>query len=130
MKKFPEILTRRREIASHYFSELKECPGISLPVNNPGHTWQTFMIVLENGFARSKVMDKLAAVGLSTGPGSVSGHCLKVYQEGFDYKNADLPISKRLDSQGLALPLYESLSEQQRIEVVQRLQEAVYESVE
>ncbi|MHC4799992.1 MAG: DegT/DnrJ/EryC1/StrS family aminotransferase, partial [Planctomycetota bacterium] len=40
LNKFPEILKRRREIASQYLSELSKFLGISLPANNPEHTWQ------------------------------------------------------------------------------------------
>lgn len=122
LEKFPEILKMRRKIASHYLTNLSECPGITVPVDNAEHTWQTFMIVLENTYDRSEVRNKLATVGIGTGAGSVSGHCLKVYQEKFGYKNSDLPISNRLDSQGLALPLHECLFEQQQGELVSILQ--------
>jgi dTDP-4-amino-4,6-dideoxygalactose transaminase len=112
LKKFPEILKRRREIASHYLSKLSNFLGISLPANNPEHTWQTFMIVLETKFDRSEIIDKLARRGIGTGAGSVSAHCLKVYQDEFSYKGSDLPISNRLNSQGLAVPLYSGMMDQ------------------
>ena len=112
LDKFPEILKRRRELASQYLRELAGCPGISLPANKSEHTWQTFMIVLQSTYNRSDATDRLAAVGLGTGAGSVSGHCLKVYQEAFGYKNSDLPISSQLYSQGLALPLYSDMAHQ------------------
>lgn len=113
LEKFPEILRRRREIASHYLGNLSECPEISAPANEPGHTWQTFMIVLESMFDRSEIIDKLIRLGIGTGIGSISSHCLKVYQEKFGYKGSHLPISNQLHSQGLALPLYSDMMVQE-----------------
>jgi dTDP-4-amino-4,6-dideoxygalactose transaminase len=112
LEKFPEILKRRREIVSHYMSELSIFTGASLPANNPEHTWQTFMIVLETKFDRSEIIDKLARRGIGAGAGSVSAHCLKVYQDEFGYKGSDLPISNQLNSQGLAVPLYSDMMDQ------------------
>ena len=111
LEKFPEILKRRREIASHYLNELNECPGISLPVNEPEHTWQTFMVVLNKEKDRNFIIDKLAENGVGAGAGSVAGHCLYVYRECFGYESKNLPISARLNLQGLALPLYSDMSD-------------------
>jgi dTDP-4-amino-4,6-dideoxygalactose transaminase len=112
LEKFSEILKKRREIASQYLSELTGCPAIALPANDPEHTWQTFMVVLDERLKREKVIDKLAEKGIGTGPGSVAGHCVKVYREKFGYKSSDLPISNWLDSNGLALPLYADMRQE------------------
>lgn len=113
LEKFPEILKRRREIASQYVRELTGCTGMTLPADDPEeHTWQTFMVVLDEQLKREKVIDKLAEKGIGTGPGSVAGHCVKVYREKFGYKSSDLPISNRLDSHGLALPLYADMTQE------------------
>ena len=125
LEKFPEILRKRREIALQYLKGLSECPGIILPTDSSEHTWQTFMVVLKEGKDRSSIIGKLAEHGVGAGPGSMSGHCISIYRKSFGYKAEDLPISARLDLQGLALPLYERLSDQQQKEVVQHLREAV-----
>ncbi len=125
LEKFPEILNRRREIASQYLRGLADCPGISLPANDPEHTWQTFMIVLNKEKDRSFVINKLGENGFCAGAGSVAGHCMHIYRKSFGYEAKDLPISDMLSFQGLALPLYEGLSEQHREEVARRLQETV-----
>ncbi|MHC4692178.1 MAG: DegT/DnrJ/EryC1/StrS family aminotransferase [Planctomycetota bacterium] len=112
LNKFPEILKRRREIASHYLNKLGKFLGITLPMDDPEHTWQTFMIELEKDLDRSEIIDRLAQQGIGAGAGSVSAHCLEVYQEKFGYKNSDLPISQRLNFRGLALPLYSDMTHQ------------------
>jgi len=110
LQKFPEILKKRRAIASQYLKELSGCSGIGLPANQPEHTWQTFMVVLEKGKDRSSIIETLAENGIGAGPGSVAGHCLKVYQEKFGYKGSNLPISNWLNSHGLALPFYAGMT--------------------
>jgi len=106
LEKFPEILKRRKEIASQYLKGLGGCPGTSLPANSPEHTWQTFMVVLDGHKDRSSVMERLAENGVGAAPGSLAGHCASVYQQEFGCKGPDLPVSNRLDFYGLALPLY------------------------
>jgi len=117
LRKFPDILKKRRQIADHYFDKLADCPGMSLPANQPEHTWQTFMVSLDESINRGKVIAELALRGIGASPGSISAHCLKVYQERFGYTDSDLPVSWGLHKQGLALPLYAylSLTDQQRV---------------
>ena len=38
-------------------------------------------------------------------------HCLRVYQAEFRYKSSDLPVVERLNSHGLALPLYADMTQ-------------------
>jgi dTDP-4-amino-4,6-dideoxygalactose transaminase len=122
LEKFPEILKKRGEIASRYINGLTECPGISLPANKPEHTWQTFMIVIDDTEDRSYVIANLAEKSsIGSSAGSIAGHCLKIYHNSFGYKPDDLPISAKLDCQGVALPMYASLSEQEQKQVVQSL---------
>jgi len=70
-------------------------------------------------------MNVLAENLISVGPGAIAGHGLSMYRKRFTYRTGDLPVSVTLDSQGLALPLYERLSIRQQEMVVQRLREAV-----
>lgn len=121
LEKFPEILKKRREIASQYLKGFADCPGISLPANNPEHTWQTFMIVLDKQKDRSFVIDKLAENSFGTGAGSVAGHCMHVYGKSFGYEAEDLPVSAKLNFQGLALPLYPQMQSKDVLYCVQEV---------
>lgn len=110
LEKFPQVLKRRREIASQYLKGLAGCPWISLPSDNPEHTWQTFMIVLDDNKDRDFVINKLAENAFGSGQGSVAAHCVSVYREYLGYKMKDLPVSAKLDLKGLALAVFEGLS--------------------
>lgn len=109
LEKFPEILKKRREIASRYLKGLADCPGITLPADSPEHTWQTFMVVLGDNKDRDFVINELAKKEVGSGPGSVAGHCATIYQARFGYGAPDLPVSRTLSCQGLALPVYSDM---------------------
>ncbi len=121
LEKFPEIMMKRRQIAGYYLDKLADCQGTSLPANKPEHTWQTFMVSLDEDINRSKVIAELASRGIGAGPGAISAHCLKIYQDRLGYTDSDLPVSWGLHRRGLALPLYASLSRTDQQEVVDSL---------
>lgn len=113
LEKFPAILARRRRIVQQYRDQLEGCPGIGLPADHPDHTWQTFMIVLDEILALNAVIEALGGEGIGAGQGSVAAHSQDVYGRRFGYRPAQLPISERLASWGLALPLYPEMTDEQ-----------------
>jgi len=125
LKKFPEILAKRRQIAEGYLTHLADFPGLSLPTERPEHTWQTFMFNLDEHLDREKVIHELALRGIAVGPGSISAHCLKVYQDRFGYVESTLPISHRLHERGLALPIYADMTTDNTKQVVNTLREVL-----
>lgn len=110
-EKLPGILLKRKNIAHKYLKKLNGCPHITLPVDDPENTWQTFMVVLDDKCNRTRIIDIMANGGFGCGAGSVSGHVGNLYMESFGYKPSDLPVSAKLDSNGLALPLHNSVSD-------------------
>jgi len=121
LEKFPEILAHRRRLAAMYLEQLADCPAITLPESHPEHTWQTFMVVLDERFDRAEMIRRLAAQGIEAGPGSVAGHCGEVYRERFGYRPSDLPHSARLHNCGLALPLHSHLAHERARDVALQL---------
>jgi dTDP-4-amino-4,6-dideoxygalactose transaminase len=125
--KFPEILKKRKEIAGCYLKYLNECSAIKLPIDNPEHTWQTFMVVLDEKCDRDRVIVAMAKAGFGCGAGSVAGHCAKIYRKRFGYKPDDLPISAKLDMSGLALPLHSFVADEDIVRCASLLKEASLE---
>jgi perosamine synthetase len=127
LSKFPEILQKRMEIAQTYFENFDKITSIQLPTNSPEHTWQTFMVVLGDNCDRDNIVGEMSKAGFECGLGSMAGHCAKIYQEKFNYKPDDLPVSERLYSQGLALPLHTFLAKTHIVGCASSLIEAVSE---
>lgn len=109
LEKFPEILAHRRRLAAVYLEQLADCPALTLPEPHPEHTWQTFMVVLDKRLDRSKVIQRLAAEGIETAPGSVAGHCGLVYRRGLSFQQNELVISALLHASGLAVPFQDRI---------------------
>jgi len=106
LRKFPEILKHRRQLATVYLDQLADCSAFCLPEASEGNTWQTFMVVLADGLDRGAVIARLAAEGIEVGPGSVAGHYGSWCGERLGSKQCDLPIAAFLHTHGLALPLH------------------------
>ena len=110
MNRFAGILEIKRRLAARYFAGLADVPGLVLPANDPEHTWQTFMVVLSSPEERARVQAHCKAQGIETGPGSVAGHTGLVWGERFLAPEDLCPVSTRLATCGLALPLHPLLS--------------------
>ena len=115
----------RRRIASTYLAALAGARGLSLPADHPDHTWQTFMVVLDDALDRAEVIARLAERGVEAGPGTVAGHCASFYRRTFGYAEGDLPVSARLHRQGLAMPLCSRMTTHDASYCVRSLTDAI-----
>ena len=107
------ILGYRSKLASIYSNEITN-PLITLPIVPSGrnHTWQTYHVILEEEMDQQKTMAALREKKIGTNYGAQCIPGQKYYKEkyGFDaplqYPNAWKAFCK-----GLAIPLYERLTE-------------------
>ena len=112
-------IARRRQLAALYRAELAplERQGdIRLPQDLPGHSYQTFMLVLSPRHQRSTVIQELAALEIEANLGAQSLSELGLYGV-----QASLFVGPELFQHGLAIPLHESLRDQDVLRVVMEL---------
>ncbi|PZM84569.1 MAG: hypothetical protein DKT66_08015 [Candidatus Melainabacteria bacterium] len=131
---------KRRAIAGKYFEVLKNVPNIILP--NPAvqsdyrHVWHQYTIrVLETNFGttgatmRQQVIDGLAQRGIgSMCYYPVPLHLQQAFQ-GYGYKQGDFPITERLASEVLSLPMFPELKDQEIQAVGQAITEIMTSEV-
>lgn len=110
MERFREELRRRRRLAGLYCELLRDAPVV-LPQNDPGHSWQTFMVVLDSGVDRRDVVERMRARGVQCNLGAHALNRLDYYRTKYRLDDADFPVATRLFSGGLALPLYGKLQD-------------------
>src|SRR5690606_21527286 len=79
---------------------------LTLPDLVPGHSWQTFMIVLADSYDRNEVIAKLREQSIETNLGAQSLSVVGIYGAPIAYSGQ----GKVLYSQGLALPLFERMT--------------------
>lgn len=120
-----QIIEYKQKLANIYIQELAENKNLLLPSNqdnNINHAWQSFhVMILKNSF-RDKLISGLNDIGIGTNYGA---QCIP-YQEYYQKKyslNCDLlfPNSMRAFKNGLVLPLYEKMSEEDVSSVAQNL---------
>jgi dTDP-4-amino-4,6-dideoxygalactose transaminase len=131
---------KRRAIAGKYFEALKSVPGIILP--NPAvkseykHVWHQYTVrILETNFGttgatmRQQVIDGLAKRGIgSMCYYPVPLHMQEAYRH-YGYKQGDFPITERLASEVLSLPMFPELKDQEIQAIGQAFAEIMTEQV-
>lgn len=117
------ILPYKQRLAEIYFSEIKN-PKISLPVIPQGHnhTWQTFHVLLDESLDQQQVMQQLKEKNIGTNYGAQCIPAQEYYKTKYKEDAAALyPHAYRAYCKGLALPIYERLSEEQIIYIAQTI---------
>lgn len=112
----------RRELVKSYLSALAplaEQGGLHCPGWDHGHSWQTFMVVLNASHNRNEVIENLRERGIEANLGAQSLTSIGIYGEPKPYP----VIGPLLYMHGLALPLFECMS----LDDVRRVSTAVTE---
>ncbi|MAM89333.1 MAG: glutamine--scyllo-inositol aminotransferase [unclassified Hahellaceae] len=122
----PDWIRTRRHLASVYSELLKELHGVTVPVGLPGHSWQTYMIVLDQRFDRDQVIANMLAQGFQTNLGAQALPSLSVFKTQSGERCC--PVATNLYRQGLALPFCEQYSEQDLQRVCRALENCLREA--
>lgn len=102
-------ITARTELARVYHAHLlplQEAGLVSLPNLIAGHSWQTFMVVLSPEQDRAAVISGLKERGIEANLGAQSLSTIGIYGSA----QGAAKVGPMLYQNGLALPLYETLS--------------------
>lgn len=114
LKYFPEEIKARRIISERYRSEVKN-KLITLPEvsDTLGHVWHLFVI-------RCKHRKKLQQYLLDKGVETLVHYPIPIHkQQAFDeYKWLQLPITEKIQSEIISLPLYPTMSEEMVTEII------------
>lgn len=111
MKKLPEILSRRSQIAAQYRDMLADIPGVSFPKgwDLDGHSWFVFPIEVEEEL-RDPLIEALGQRGIqSKAYFSPCIHLQEFYMRDLGYGEGDYPAAESLSRKICILPFYTSL---------------------
>lgn len=124
MKKLPNILERRRELAHRYDIELAGIQHIKIPRIPPyvDHNYQSYWIeILDSSpVDRNTLMARLLAKGIATRRGIMAIHREQPYR---NYARRDLPNTERITDTTLLLPLYPRMSQEEQTFVIDAMHE-------
>jgi dTDP-4-amino-4,6-dideoxygalactose transaminase len=138
LKRLPEIVQRRRELANLYFEKLSSIPGIQLPEEPEWarSNWQSFCVMLPQELDQRQVMQYMLDANIATRRGIMCAHREVAYEEeewcagGIDGNDdpqgaaASLPNSEYAQDHAIVLPLFHQLTESDIDRVVASLRDA------
>jgi perosamine synthetase len=120
LDRLPETLARKRTIASRYLADMKN-PQVSLPSVPEGgeHSWQTFHLLLESESRRDAMSAHLRQLGVMSNYGAQCIPAMTYYRNKYGENLwRDFPNAYRAYTCGLAIPLYEKLTDEQVEQVI------------
>jgi perosamine synthetase len=128
VQRLDAILDGRDHVAAMYTERLNDVAGVRVPYLDPRTTrmsWFVYVIQLEQGIDRPKVMQKLEEDGVPSRPYFVPIHLQPLYRDRFGYKSGDFPVTERIAETTLAIPFFTDMTETQVDYVCDRIKTAV-----
>jgi perosamine synthetase len=140
LKRLPDIVRKRRELAARYRVLLAEVPGLGLPMEPDWarSTWQSFSVRLPADSDQRQVMQAMLDEGIATRRGVMCAHREPAYSPdswsciGRIRGGACTPgmcrclrHSEEAQDRTIILPLYPEMTPEQQDQVAESLQEAL-----
>ncbi len=123
LKKLPQMLEKRKEIAEYYEQALKDVDWLQTYHlrGDVKWNWQSYPVTLKENAPRNaaELMNYLLENSVSSRPGVMNSH------EELPYKNVawKLPVSEKTRAQTVLLPLFDSLEKSDLVRIVNVLKE-------
>lgn len=137
LKRLPESLLQRRQMAARYRQLLADVPGLILPTEPDWArtNWQSFCVRLPENSDQRAVMQKMLDEGISTRRGIMCSHLEPAYADVAAWRCAqggrkragrcnNLRESERAQQQSVILPLFSHMTEGQQDRVASALRHA------
>lgn len=126
LRRLPELVLRRRQLAQQYKERLSVLEELELP-KEPSwarSNWQSFCVRLPCSVEQQEVMQAMLDRGISTRRGIMNAHLEAAYgDENSCRLGSDLSNSVRAQRQGIILPLFDQMTDQD----IERVSDALHE---
>lgn len=123
MAKLNGLLSERRRLALNYSKLLSNFKDIILPLDDPGHTYQSYVIRMSNGkkLLRNKIMDHLISLNIQTRPGTHAVHRLGYFKKKYSLKDNDFVNAIKAEDTSITLPIFPGMTDKQQETVVSNI---------
>ena len=132
LKRLPQIVARRRELAERYRQQLRDIPHLTTPVEPEWarSNWQSYAVRLDPGIDQRAVMQRLLDAGVSTRRGVMNAHRETSYPP-TSWREAPggLRRSEEAQDKAMMLPLYHQMTLDEQDRVVAALRQAMSQGV-
>ena len=110
MKRLPEFIKRRRELADLYYRKLEGTPGLKLQPYHEGHGWHLFMIFVDPD-KRLGLFNHLRANGIGAQVHYLPVHLHPYYRREFGYKEGMFPKAEEMYRSEITIPLFPAMTD-------------------
>jgi perosamine synthetase len=128
LKRLPEIVARRRQLADLYTKHLGSIPGIETPAEPDWarSNWQSYCVRLPDWADQRSAMQALLDRGVSTRRGIMNSHIEDAYAEPETHRAAsNLQHSVAAQNRTIVLPLYAQMTDAELLTVVDTLRDCL-----
>jgi len=129
VQRLAELRGRRRHVVDRYAQALQGFPWLRVPTPAPEAEvdWFVYVIRLDPGIDRDRIVGQLDERGISTRPYFSPIHLQPYWRDRFGYRPGDFPVTERVASSTLALPFSTRLTDAEILEVAGALHDSVEE---
>jgi perosamine synthetase len=127
LKRLPELISRRRELAARYRELLGDVAALQLP-HEPEwarSNWQSFSVRLPAGKDQRRVMQFMLDQKIATRRGIMNAHVEPAYRKESWRAAGSLAQSERAQNETILLPLFHQLTEGEQDTIVASLRTAL-----
>ncbi|HSU33594.1 MAG TPA: DegT/DnrJ/EryC1/StrS family aminotransferase [Bryobacteraceae bacterium] len=127
LRRLPEVVVRRRELAATYHSLLQDISGLKLPIEPDWArtNWQSYCVGLPEDCDQRETMQVLLDAGIATRRGIMCVHREAAYQSQAWKSIQTLRCSEQAQDRGLILPLYPQMERGEQETVATGLRHAL-----
>jgi perosamine synthetase len=127
LKRLPELLRRRRELAAVYRSLLEDVPELLLSAEPDWarSNWQSYCVRLPKDSSQKQVMQALLDRGIATRRGIMCAHREPAYRSQSWRSAGPLCESERAQEECILLPLYHQLTKEEQELIASNLRAAI-----
>jgi len=118
MRRLPEIIERRNDVAARYFERLSGVNDLRLPTIDPATTmsWFVFVTLLSADYTpedRDEIISGMRRHDIGVANYFPPIHLQPVYQQRFGYHEGQFPICERIAGRTIALPFFNHLGDRE-----------------
>jgi perosamine synthetase len=127
LKRLPELISRRREMAALYNSLLADVPKLNVPFQPEWarSNWQSYAVRLPAQADQKKTMQSMLDARIATRRGIMCSHREPAYEHEPWRSVTPLTESERAQDQSILLPIYHQLSGEQQQFIASELERAL-----
>ena len=139
LKRLPEAIARRRQLAEGFRGLLADVPGLVLPAEPDWArtNWQSYCVRLPASSVQRHIMQKMLDEGIATRRGIMCAHLEPAYQDPATWRCEQLGCktggscpnlaeSERAQNEGVILPLFSQMTQEQQRRIALALRQACH----